>query len=458
MSCEVEPKHDTTLFRSMALMHRTKIFIYCRKADDEMQQQTVGEIQAETLNPFAIAQKQIDKAASYLSLPRHVVDILKKPKRVLAVTFSVKMDSGQYQVFEGFRSQHNDAIGPTKGGIRFHPDVSLDEVKALSMWMSFKCGVVGLPYGGGKGGVICDPRTMSSGELERVSRAFMEAIADIVGPDKDIPAPDVYTTPQVMGWMMDTYSRLKGSYSPGVITGKPLIIGGSKGRNQATARGCVFTIIEALKELNLAPELATVAIQGFGNAGRIAAELLAELGCKVVAVSDSLGAIYDPAGLDLQKVANLKDHSSIMEYGESYRISNEALLELDVDVLVPAALENVITAGNAERIQARIVAEAANGPTTPDADQVLDSKGIIVIPDILANAGGVTVSYFEWVQNLMHHYWTEEEVNTKLSEIMINSYHAVRKLATEYKTDLRIAAYMISLLRIHEAMEARGWV
>ncbi|WP_010278346.1 Glu/Leu/Phe/Val family dehydrogenase [Paenibacillus senegalensis] len=412
----------------------------------------------ESLNPFLIAQKQIDKAASFLSLPRHVVEILKKPKRVLAVTFPVKMDSGEIRVFEGYRSQHNDAIGPTKGGIRFHPDVTLDEVKALSMWMSLKCGVVGLPYGGGKGGVICDPRTMSTGELERVSRGFMEAIADIVGPDKDIPAPDVYTTPQVMGWMMDTYSRLKGSYSPGVITGKPLILGGSKGRNQATAQGCIYTIEEALKELNLPPEKATVAVQGFGNAGRIAAGLLAEMGCKIVAVSDSSGGIYDAEGLDLERIGALKDNSSILEYGESCRITQNALLELDVDVLVPAALENVITSSNANRIKAKIIAEAANGPTTPEADQILAEKGILVIPDILANAGGVTVSYFEWVQNLMNHYWTEEEVIGKLKGIMVTSYHEVRKIATEYKTDLRTAAYMISLLRINEAMEARGWV
>lgn len=419
---------------------------------------TVTTLTAENLNPFKIAQRQIEHAASLLNLPKEAVEILKQPKRVLSVTFPVKMDNGQVRVFEGYRSQHNDAVGPTKGGIRFHPDVTLDEVKALSMWMSFKCGVVGLPYGGGKGGVICDPREMSKGELERVSRGFMEAIADIVGPEKDIPAPDVYTTPQIMGWMMDTFSRLKGFNSPGVITGKPLIIGGSKGRNEATARGCVFTIQEALKDMGKTPEGATVAIQGFGNAGRIAAKLLSELGCRIVAVSDSRGAIYDPQGLDLNRVEELKDQGDLSAYGASFAIQPEKLLELDVDILVPAALENVITSANAAQIKASIVAEAANGPTTPEADEILFGNGVKVIPDILANAGGVTVSYFEWVQNLMNYYWSEEEVNLKLKTAMTEAYRAVQDLATQYKTDLRTAAYMISMERISKAMEARGWV
>ncbi|MDQ8738337.1 Glu/Leu/Phe/Val dehydrogenase [Paenibacillus sp. LHD-38] len=412
----------------------------------------------ETLNPYQIAQQQIDTAAAHLQLPEHVTQILKQPKRVLSVSFPVRMDDGSIRVFEGYRAQHNDAIGPTKGGIRFHPDVTLDEVKALSMWMSFKCGVVGLPYGGGKGGVICDPRLLSKNELERVSRAFMEAIADFVGPDKDIPAPDVYTTPQIMGWMMDTYSRLKGVNSPGVITGKPLILGGSKGRNEATAQGCVYTILAALNDMNIPVQNATAAIQGFGNAGRIAARLLSEAGCKIVAVSDSKGGIYDPNGIDIEKISMLKDTASIREYGEAYIISNEALLELDVDILVPAALENVITAANADRIKAKIVAEAANGPTTPEADRVLASRGITVIPDVLANAGGVTVSYFEWVQNLMNYYWSEAEVLEKLETNMILSYVAVRDLAKEHHTDLRTAAYMISIKRIAAAMEARGWI
>lgn len=412
----------------------------------------------ETLNPYEIVQKQIESAAAILNLPKHVVEVLKKPKRVLSVSFPVKMDDGSIRVFEGYRSQHNDAIGPTKGGIRFHPDVTLDEVKALSMWMSFKCGVVSLPYGGGKGGVIVDPHELSTGELERLSRGFMEAIADIVGPEKDIPAPDVYTTPQIMGWMMDTFSRLRGHNSPGVITGKPIIVGGSKGRNEATARGCVFTILEAFKHIGKSIEGATVAIQGFGNAGRIAATLLAEQGCKIVAVSDSRGAIYDPKGLDLNKVGQLKDTASILDYGKDSQIPAHEILELDVDILVPAALENVITSANADRIKAKIVAEAANGPTTPEADAILFEKGIIVIPDILANAGGVTVSYFEWVQNLMNYYWSEEEVNQKLNVVMVDSYQAVQDLAEKHNVNLRTAAYMRSMLRIAEAMKARGWV
>jgi len=418
---------------------------------------TVSVIQ-ETLNPYEIAQQQVDAAAALLNLPEHISNVLKRPMRVLTVNFPVKMDDGSVRVFEGYRSQHNDAIGPTKGGIRFHPDVTLDEVKALSMWMSFKCGVVGLPYGGGKGGVICNPREHSKGELERISRGFMEAIASFVGPQKDIPAPDVYTNAQTMGWMMDTYSKLAGVNSPGVITGKPIILGGSKGRNEATAQGCVYTILAALEDMGKSAAEATVAIQGFGNAGRIAARLLDEAGCKVVAVSDSKGGIYDANGLDLAKVGDLKDNASILDYGQQFHITNEQLLELDVTVLIPAALENVITATNADNIKAAIVAEAANGPTTPEADRILTEKGIIVIPDVLANAGGVTVSYFEWVQNLMNYYWSEQEVLEKLEVNMINSYKAVRDLAKEYDVNLRKAAYMIAIKRISSAMEARGWV
>lgn len=412
----------------------------------------------ETLNPYEIVQKQIEQAALHLGIPRSAIEILKRPKRVLTVHFPVKMDDGTVRVFEGYRSQHNDAIGPVKGGIRFHPNVTLDEVKALSMWMTFKCGVVGLPYGGGKGGVVVDPRELSEGELERLSRAYIEAIAPIVGPDKDIPAPDVYTNSQIMGWMMDTYSRLQGAFTPGVITGKPLIIGGSLGRNTATARGCVYIIFEAMNDCGKSLKGATVAIQGFGNAGRIAADLLNSAGCKIVAVSDSQGALYDPAGLDLKKVEEAKDAGNILAYGHSFRLEPEKLLELDVDILIPAALENVITSANAERVKAGIVAELANGPTTPEADRILNEKGVLVIPDILANAGGVTVSYFEWVQNLMHYYWTEEEVNQKLNQTMVSAYRNVRRTAQEHGTDLRTAAFIISIQRVYQAMKARGWV
>jgi glutamate dehydrogenase len=416
------------------------------------------QIVTESLNPFEIVQKQIETAANELNLSEEVIAILKNPKRVLAVHFPVKMDNGTTKVFEGYRAQHNDALGPTKGGIRFHPDVELDEVKALATWMTFKCGVVGLPYGGGKGGVICDPRTMSEGEVERLSRGFMEAIADFVGPDKDIPAPDVNTNPQIMGWMMDTYSRLKGSFSPGVITGKPLIVGGSKGRNEATARGCVYTVLEALKDIGKRVEGSTVAIQGFGNAGRTAADLLANLGCCVVAVSDSQAAVYDPKGLNLAEVKKVKDQTSLADFDSAYHIKHHELLELDVDILIPAALQNVITTENAYKIKASIVAEAANGPTTPEADQIMGENNILVIPDILANAGGVTVSYFEWVQNRMNYYWDEDEVNNKLNTIMVNAYQEVRRLSSQYNVDLRTAAYMMSLQRISEAMKARGWI
>ncbi|OBR62325.1 glutamate dehydrogenase [Paenibacillus oryzae] len=412
----------------------------------------------ENLNPYQIAQQQVDAAASLLQLPEEIIGILKRPMRVLTVNFTARMDDGSIRVFEGYRSQHNDAIGPTKGGIRFHPDVTLDEVKALSMWMSFKCGVVGLPYGGGKGGVICDPRLHSKSELERISRAYMEAIADFVGPDKDIPAPDVYTNAQTMGWMMDTYSRLKGRYSPGVITGKPIILGGSKGRNEATAQGCVYTILAALEDMGLAPEKASVAVQGFGNAGRIAARLLSQAGCKIVAVSDSKGGIYLEGGLDIEEAERLKDEGALASYKGAEAINNEQIIGLNVDILVPAALENVITASNAHTVQAKIVAEAANGPTTPEGDRILAKKGTVVIPDVLANAGGVTVSYFEWVQNLMHYYWSEAEVLEKLETNMIHSYRAVRDLAKEFSVDLRTAAYMIAIKRISAAMQARGWV
>ncbi|WP_245001119.1 Glu/Leu/Phe/Val family dehydrogenase [Caldalkalibacillus thermarum] len=367
-----------------------------------------------------------------MNIGEHVINILKKPKRVISVTFPVKMDDGSVQVFEGYRSQHNDAIGPAKGGIRFHPSVNRDEVIALSMWMTFKCGVVGLPLGGAKGGVKCDPTQLSTGELERISRAFMEAIAGFVGPDKDVPAPDVYTNPQVMGWMMDTYCRMNKSFVPGVITGKPVIIGGSLGRHEATARGCVLTVREAMKEMHKPLAGATVAIQGFGNAGRIAARLLSEMGCRIVAVSDSKCAIYKQDGLDVSLLERLKDEASLVHYNGATLISQDELLALNVDVLIPAALENVITAQNAGDVQASIIAEAANGPTTPEVDRILASKGILVIPDILANAGGVTVSYFEGVQNVMNYYWSEEEVNSKLEQVMVSSYAKVSRMAKEH--------------------------
>lgn len=414
---------------------------------------------SESLNPFEIVQQQICEAGKCLVLDPAIEEVLKEPKRVLIVTFPVKMDDGSSKVFKGIRSQHNDAIGPCKGGIRFHPDVTIDEVKALSMWMTFKCAVVGLPYGGGKGGVICNPKEMSQGELERVSRAYIEAISAIIGPDKDIPAPDVYTNSQTMAWMMDTFSRLKGSNQFGVITGKPLILGGSLARNEATAQGCIYTIIKAAEKLNITLKGASVAVQGYGNAGFVSARLLHELGCKVVAVSDSCGAVYNKDGIDPYL---MNDHKrvtgSCINYQDNQRITNEELLELPVDILVPAALENQITSANAARIKAKIVAEAANGPTTPDADKILYGNGIMVLPDILANAGGVIVSYFEWVQNLMNYYWSEQDVLDKQKTIMFSSFDKVYAASQQHQVDMRTAAYIVSISRVAEAIKARGIV
>lgn len=412
----------------------------------------------ENTNSYAIVKEQIDRAAEILGMDKHVVEILKKPARVLCVSFPVRMDDGTIRVFEGYRAQHNDALGPAKGGIRFHPDITMDEVRALSMWMTFKCSLLGLPYGGGKGGVICDPQQLSKAEAERVSRGYIEAISSLIGPDKDIPAPDVYTNAETMGWMLDTFSRLNRASSPAVITGKPLILGGSKGRNEATARGCVYTIIEAMHDLRLPLENATVAIQGFGNAGSVAAELLHERGSKIVAVSDSRGAIYDPNGLNLDQLAQIKKEGSVSDYPAPYILSPEELLELDVDILIPAAMENCITMENASRIQANIIAEAANGPTTPEADEILFEKGVLVIPDILANAGGVTVSYFEWVQNLTQYYWHEDDVNEKLREMMRTAYRQVAAAARDYETDMRTAAFCVAIKHVTEAMIARGWI
>ena len=410
------------------------------------------------LNPFKIAQHQISVAAQKLDLDPAIEAMLKEPQRVLIVNFPVKMDNGETKIFTGYRSQHNDAIGPTKGGIRFHPDVCLDEVKALSMWMTFKCGVVGLPYGGAKGGVCCNPKEFSAQELERVSRNYFSAISQIVGPDKDIPAPDVYTTPQIMAWMMDEFSKIKQSNQFGVITGKPLIVGGSLGRNEATARGCAFTIKKATQELDIELKGAKVAIQGYGNAGSIAARLLDEIGCQIVAVSDSKGGTFNSNGIHPNAVQAHKEQTGSVTGFCKNEISNEEILELDVDILVPAALENVITESNASKVKAKIIAEAANGPTTPEADSILYDKGIMVIPDILANAGGVTVSYFEWVQNLMNYYWSEEDVNLKLERVMFDAFDKTYDMSRKHKVDMRTAAYMVSINRIAQAIKTRGWV
>ena len=410
-------------------------------------------------NPFEIAKKQVDIVANVIGLDGGIAGVLKHPKRELTVNFPVKMDNGEYRTYTGYRVQYNMARGPTKGGIRYHPDVSLDEVRALSAWMTWKCAVMNLPYGGAKGGVICDPKHMSKGELERLTRRYASEISPIIGPEIDVPAPDVYTDSQTMAWIMDTYSMQKGYSVPGVVTGKPLSIGGSEGRNEATARGCMFAIREAAKKMKLKMNGATVAVQGFGNAGSIAARLLAtELGAKIIAVSDSQGGIVDKKGLDIKKVIEYKNKTgSVVGFPGAQKISNKELLELEVDVLVPAALENQITDKNASNIKAKIVAEAANGPTTPKADEILFKNKVVVLPDILANAGGVTVSYFEWVQDLQGYFWTEQDVNEKLDRNMVASYNGVVAQAEKYGVNNRTGAYALAIGRVVEAMKLRGF-
>jgi len=411
----------------------------------------------EILNPFAIAQQQFDIAAEYLKLESWLRDVLRRPKRQLIVSIPTKMDDGSIKVFEGYRVQHSLARGPAKGGIRYHPSVTLDEVKALASWMTWKCATVNIPYGGGKGGVVCDPKKMSQHELEGMTRRYASEISVIIGPEKDIPAPDVYTNAQTMAWIMDTYSMTVGSTQLGVVTGKPLQIGGSQGRNEATARGCQFVIREACREKKISLKGARVAVQGFGNAGSIAARLLSEDGAMVIAASDSAGGIHNPKGLDIKAVLAHKDTTgSLQGFPEAEPISNEKLLELECEVLVPAALENQITMENAARIRAKIVAEAANGPTTPGADQILHKNGVFQIPDILANAGGVTVSYFEWVQSLQAFFWEENQVNHHLEKVMTRAFNEVLAIARKFDVDMRTAAYILAVGRVAEATRIRG--
>jgi glutamate dehydrogenase (NAD(P)+) len=413
----------------------------------------------EELNPFKIAQEQLDMAAKLLKLDPAVHSLLREPKRILEVTFPVRMDNGQVRAFKGFRVQYNDARGPCKGGIRFHPQETIDTVKALAAWMTWKTACVDIPLGGGKGGVICNPKEMSRGELERVSRAYIDAIASIVGPEKDIPAPDVYTTPEIMAWMVDEFSKIRGYYAPGMITGKPIALGGSQGRGDATARGAVYTVREAAKRLNIVLKGATVAVQGYGNAGSYAAILLQEMGARIIAVSDSKGGVLSEKGLDPNAVLQHKHKTgSVVGFPGTKPITNDDLLELQCDILVPAALENVITAKNASRIKAKIVAEAANGPTTPEADDVLRKNNVFDIPDFLCNAGGVTVSYFEWVQNIYGLYWPVEEVYDRLDKIMTKAFHDVYDMHVKHNVNMRMAAYMLSVQRVAEAMKLRGWV
>jgi len=413
----------------------------------------------ETLNPFQSAQMLIGNACLDLGLPQAVYEYLKEPARVLIVSIPVRMDNGEIRTFIGYRSQHTDVIGPTKGGVRFHPQVDLDEVKALSMWMTIKCGVLGLPYGGAKGGVVCDPSQLSRRELEALARGYIRAIAQMVGPEKDIPAPDVNTNPQVMGWMMDEYSKLRGFNAPGLVTGKPMILGGSAGRAEATGRGVVICAREAMRRLGRSLRGATAAVQGFGNVGSNAARLLYEEGAKVVGISDVRGGVYNPDGIDVYRALEwAREHGTVAGLPGTQPIGSADVLYLPVDVLIPAALENVITLENADRIQARIIVEAANGPTTPEAARRLTERGIFQVPDILANAGGVTVSYFEWVQNLQNYYWPEEEVLEKLERMMVSAFNTVYKVHEQRGVSMRRAAYMVAVKRLADAMQARGWI
>ena len=420
----------------------------------------------EELNPFKIAQSQLDNAAKALKLDPAAHAMLREPMRMLTVRFPVRMDDGTVKVFTGFRCQYNDARGPTKGGIRFHPEETIDTVKALAAWMTWKTAVVGIPYGGAKGGVICNPREMSEGEIERLSRAYFSAISQIVSPEKDIPAPDVYTNAQIMAWMMDEYSKIKQYNTPGVITGKPIPLGGSLGRSDATARGGMFTLREAAKVLNMDLKKVTVAIQGYGNAGQFAHQLMVEMfGSKVVAASDSRGAVYSEDGFDFDslskhksKTGQVKGFPGAKSLDADAAAANAKLLELDVDVLIPSALENVIRKDNADKIKAKIVVELANGPTTPDADSILHKNGVFVIPDFLCNAGGVTVSYFEWVQNIYGYYWDIDTVHERLDKIMTRAFHEVYKMHKEKNVDMRTAAYMVAVVRVVEAMKLRGWI
>jgi glutamate dehydrogenase (NAD(P)+) len=411
----------------------------------------------ENLNPFAIARAQFERAADRLELDTGLREILATPKRELTVSIPVKMDDGAYRVFRGHRVQHNVARGPAKGGIRYHPDVTLDEVRALASWMTWKCATLNLPYGGGKGGVRVDPRQLSRDELERLTRRYASEIMPIIGPEQDIPAPDVYTDSQTMAWIMDTYSMTRGHTALGVVTGKPVGLGGSLGRDTATARGVQFTLREACRERKIQLDGARVAIQGFGNAGGHLATLLAREGVRLVAVSDSQGGTYDPKGLDVKALhAHKKRGASLATYPKGKKLTNRQLLEVACDVLVPAALENQITAANAANVKAKIVAEAANGPTTPAADEILFKKGKTLIPDILANAGGVTVSYFEWVQDFSAFFWDEKQVDQLLEKAMVAAYRDVAATAHKHQSSLRDGAYVVAVGRVAEATRVRG--
>jgi len=423
-------------------------------------EERVDEMGEEILNPFVIAQTQLDKAVEILGLSPAMHKFLRRPMREFHFMIPVKMDDGTTEVFQGYRVQYNDARGPAKGGIRFHPEETIDTIRALAAWMTWKTAVVDIPLGGAKGGVICDTRSLSPTELERLSRGYMRQICRYVGLNKDIPAPDMYTTPQIMSWMMDEYDVLVGHHEPGVITGKPLDVGGSTGRNEATARGGIYTVREAAKLLNIDLEGKTAVIQGYGNAGQYAHLLATEvLGMKVIAISDSRGGIFNQHGIDYTAaLAHKINNGTVLDFPEAENITNEDLLELPVVVLFPSAIENVITRENADHIQAEIVAELANGPTTPDADDILFHNGVYVIPDFLCNAGGVTVSYFEMVQNAYQYYWDNETIRQRLDHKMTDAFHAVHQMARTKGVNNRVAAYLVAVDRVARAVHSRGWI
>lgn len=409
------------------------------------------------MNAYDNAMRQLEKASRIMNLDKDVLAKLSSPERIVMASLPVKMDDGSLKIFQAYRVQYNSARGPYKGGIRFHPQVDLDEVKALGFWMTIKCSVVGIPMGGGKGGVIVDPKALSQGELERLSRAWIGAFRAVIGPEKDVPAPDVYTTPQIMAWMADEFSKLEGKPAIGVVTGKPLEYGGSLGRGTSTAMGGFYVLSEAIKEKDLEAKKTKVAIQGFGNAGATMAHILYEAGYKIVALADSKSIVYNDKGINIDEAENYKkEKGSLVGLEGTKEISIKEFFALDVEVLIPAALENQITKDNASDIKAKIVLELANGPTTPEADEIMFNNGIMLVPDVLANAGGVTVSYFEWLQNISNNYWSEDEVDAELRERMIPSFQTILAMSKEYKTDLRTAAFISALRRIEAATKVRG--
>jgi glutamate dehydrogenase len=420
--------------------------------------ESAGEQGNEILNLLTSTQTVIHQALQHLGLTSGVYELLKEPLRFMDVRIPVRMDDGSMKVFTGYRAQHNDAIGPTMGGVRFHPQVNVDEVKALSMWMSLKCGIADLPFGGGKGGIICNPQAMSFGELERLSRGYVRAISQTVGPTKDIPAPDMYTNSQIMAWMMDEYNRLRQFDSPSFITGKPLVLGGSEGREKAGALGVAICIKEAAKKRGISIRGARVIVQGFGNAGSFIAKFMHEAGAKVIGISDVYGALYDPNGLNIEYLLNRRDSFGTVTTLFEDTMTNSELLEQECDILVPAAISNQITAENAGNIHANIIVEAANGPTTLEATRIISERGILLVPDVLAGSGGVTVSYFEWVQNKQGYYWSETDIADKLQNKMIQSFNHVYQLAQNRKISMRLAAYITGVKKIAEASQYRGWI